>query len=504
MRHNSRFTLKLVILGCVIYPLFSYFGIRSPDSEIMFRTAQSLALHGSFAVPSELNWKGFGLPKGTDGRRYSVFGPGQAVAALPLVKMVLSLQTHGYLQRAQHFPISHYVDDDLFTYLRKKTPARPGLHLARSFVSVFNIIICIFIGVVFLNLLKILTGNASAAFLTTLILMFGTLFFPYSGTFFSEPLATLFSLASLTLILKPQHSDPVRQRRFFLAGLFLGIAVCTHISAILFVPFWLTLVVLQVRFTRKKALLSGLLFACGISIMLCLLGYFNFIRFGSFLETGRTADASIRYAVFTRPWRGLKGLLWSSGKGLFLYCPAVIPGILAWPLFFRKHRGISITLLASVIFRIIFIAARSDWHGGFCLGPRYLLMIIPVLLIPIAFLLPKIKRVPAVMLFLFTWLCIAQQIFFNLGEIFSFLHVTRMRAARAGINIFYKDLLYFDWHNAPVIYLLFGNRGPFLLRNIPFPNLILWLILIFAAAVIQWSVVASCRKTGLRNDAFQA
>ena len=41
-------------------------------------------------------------------------------------------------------------------------------------------------------------------------------------------------------------------------------------------------------------------------------------------------------------------------------------------------------MFAAAIFRYAFIAARSDWHGGFSVGPRYLMMVIPFLLLPLA------------------------------------------------------------------------------------------------------------------------
>lgn len=83
----------LFFTAILVYTLFMYGGIRSPDSEVVFRTSEALATRNTFAVPEKLAaWPQFGLPKGRDGQRYSVFGPGQALAAMPLVKLGLWLE----------------------------------------------------------------------------------------------------------------------------------------------------------------------------------------------------------------------------------------------------------------------------------------------------------------------------------------------------------------------------------------------------------------------------
>ncbi|UCD57421.1 MAG: hypothetical protein JSV16_16730, partial [Candidatus Hydrogenedentota bacterium] len=234
-------------------------------------------------------------------------------------------------------------------------------------------------------------------------------------------------------------------------------------------------------------------FVSGFMLVCLLLGYYNFYRFGSFLETGRTvslADRMIfRYGCFVPPWKGLYGLLLSPSKGILLFCPAIILGILSWRSFHSRHPVLSYTLAGAVLFRITFIASRSDWHGGFCLGPRYLLMLVPFLLIPVGFWLQEQlhgNKRTGVGLFIFgSLICISQQIYFSIGEIFSYNHIIKWGCQQAGIPLFDDKQVYMSWSLSPLFHLLTFKRGPYLLQGIEATNMALWII----ATIGMWTVL---------------
>lgn len=221
------------------------------------------------------------------------------------------------------------------------------------------------------------------------------------------------------------------------------------------------------------------LFAAGFIVVCLWLGYYNYSRFGNFLETGRTVDlydsVTLGYGRFVPPWTGLYGLLLSPGKGIFLFCPAVLLGIVSWRSFHKSYPALSYTLAGAALFRIVFIACRSDWHGGFCLGPRFLLMLIPFLLIPVGYLLrEQLHRNGRIALGLFalsSFICISQQIYFGIGEIVSYYHILKWKAVSLDV-----DQIYLKWGNSPLFHLLEFERGPFLLQGVAVSNVSLWLI----------------------------
>lgn len=493
-RRIHRCALALLVASFVIYSVVSYGGVRSPDSEVVFRTGESLAARGTFAVAEELEeWPGFGLPHGTDGNRYSVFGPGESVAIVPLIWLAQILNDTQWYEGVKDFiQPSHCVGNGLHLYIEGKSPHELEPHALRFVVSFFNVLVSSLAVVCFLLVLNELVRCCATACLVTVLFAFGTPLFPYSGTLFSEPLATLLCLVSFyCLVSSSAHSrnhetGPIR---LAIAGLSLGAAILTHMTAVLFVPFFLFYAMYK-AFHEDRRLrhlcMAGLCFGGGVAVALAFLGYYNYVRFGHMLETGRAVDPRLEYGHFAVPWNGLYGLLFSPGKGLFLYAPAVLPALFLWPWFYRRRRILALVLLSAALFRLLFIATRSDWSGGFCLGPRYMLMLVPFLLIPWGYFLRDLiakNRTACLWLFgMFVFGCISEQLYFCLGEIFSFLHIIKWKGWATGANVFDNDALYLTWSFSPLKGLLDGKRGPFLLQHLALSNHALWRVCMAIAA----------------------
>jgi hypothetical protein len=109
--------------------------------------------------------------------------------------------------------------------------------------------------------------------------------------------------------------------------------------------------------------------ATGIAIYF----FYNYIRFGEVLTFGQ----SFAFALSNLPG-GIAGLLASPGRGLVWYCPAVLALVGLSTSFFRRLDVLLITSIALAYLGIY--AARSDWAGGWCWGPRYLLPALPGLM----------------------------------------------------------------------------------------------------------------------------
>jgi hypothetical protein len=507
-RSTLRQLVSLGIVTTVVYFLFSYGGVRSPDSEIVFRTAEALATRGTFRLTAELKgWQDFGLPRGKDGGFYSIFGPGQSIAAVPFVELALLINKSGWYKSIPDFiPISHFVGGGVIDYVKGITPADLQPHALRFLVSPFNVVVGSLCVCFFYLLVKLLTRSDFAARWSAIVFAFGSLMMPYSGTFFSEPLATLFVILSLYCLVWNDLTTEAAAREKHLSllssGIFLGIATTVHITAVLFAPFFFLYGLypfLRTRWSVKEFAVSGAIFAAGLGLFLTLLGYYNYIRFGNVFETGRTALQQVEYASFVAPWRGLSGLVFGGGKGIVWYCPAAIISLFLWRPFHKRFTFLSYTILGSVLFRIVFIASRSDWHGGFSLGPRYLVMALPLLMLPYGEILVHWTQRQAVrtlwLFFLATLICIWQQIYFSLGEIFSFFHFVNWTFRDHGINVFANDALYLDWDKSPLLYLLDTKRGPFLLRSISLSNTALcWLFVAMASFLLSLHYVQLLRK----------
>jgi len=101
------------------------------------------------------------------------------------------------------------------------------------------------------------------------------------------------------------------------------------------------------------------------------------------------------WVFFGSPWRppqpfitgnlieGIRGLLVSRGHGLFVFAPVAVIAMLAWPLAIRKRPRESYIIGSGFLLYFLLMAAYSIWHGGECYGPRYLVPVIPLFMVPL-------------------------------------------------------------------------------------------------------------------------
>lgn len=484
----------LLSLCFFAYLITDFGGVRSSDSELVFRVAQSLANEGSFAIKSNLeNWQGFGVVEVRQAKYYVIFGPLESVLLTPIVKVAEYINSaHWYEAYGRIIPLSYFIDDGLLLQVKNARAANLEPHALRLLSSVFNLIVSTLIVYVFWLIMLKLTGFERISFIVSVIVGLGSLVWPYSGTFFSEPLATLLTLASFYYLLLASSVPEAaltndKRKKYLLSGAFLGLACTAHITAVLFIPFF-AYYCFRNDFAPdgsfiERALRVGF-FSLGVFVFLFLLGIYNYARFENFFETGRSispiAVDSFGYGEFVWPWKGLFGLLFGAGKGILFFCPAAVLGILVWRRFHREFPRMSLVLLACALFTLLFMASRSDWHGGFCLGPRYLLMVLPFVIIPVALWLKQIYEKNAwkavVLGSIFGFFFSAQQLYYSIGEVYSFLHLIKWASRARGIDVVEGSVLYLDWSMSPLIYLLKGQRGPFLLRHISLSNYEIWFI----------------------------
>lgn len=263
--------------------------ILSPDTEIVFRAGEHLAQNGDLSVPYDLEgWKGFGVAKGVDGKLYSVFGPLESVVLAPFIKIASAINGTGwYTSIPESLPLSYQVDDGLQkTFIHAQTQY-PEPHALRLIVSLLYLSVSILGVYVFWLIACKILSNELAVFLCSLLYAFGTIVWNYSGTLFSEPLAILFVLLSLHTLIScdpsfAASSDNSSMWRQLVGGIFIGLAVAAHITAMIIVPFFV-FYCFAISYSKKKSILFAArplsMFIVGVGTVLLLLGYYNFIRF---------------------------------------------------------------------------------------------------------------------------------------------------------------------------------------------------------------------------------
>jgi hypothetical protein len=108
--------------------------------------------------------------------------------------------------------------------------------------------------------------------------------------------------------------------------------------------------------------------------------YFNFVRFGSFGETGYTQEI-----FFGKPWVGAYGLLFSPGRGLFIYAPLMLLLFFGLRPAWRRLPWLYYGLIGCICLCYwLFYGSWFAWGGTWGWGPRFLLPILPPLMLFVA------------------------------------------------------------------------------------------------------------------------
>ncbi|HEY3349488.1 MAG TPA: hypothetical protein VGM13_06930 [Thermoanaerobaculia bacterium] len=206
------------------------------------------------------------------------------------------------------------------------------------------------------------TGPWEAAFVA------GTFLWPYAADSFVEPFAAA-GLASGAALL--------------LAGREPSVAAVPWAGACLLKPIlWATTPVLILAFVlddRTHRAGGRALRAMGtFAAALCLHAAANRLLYGSFFATGY-GDEMLR---FTTPiGTGLFGLLLSPGRGLLLFAPVVVAGVVG----LRVAPRAALWLCAGApLLHLLVVARWWSWEGGTAWGPRHLLPVLPLLAAPAA------------------------------------------------------------------------------------------------------------------------
>jgi hypothetical protein len=115
-------------------------------------------------------------------------------------------------------------------------------------------------------------------------------------------------------------------------------------------------------------------------------GLYNWVRFGSAFETGYLRDPVVGFGGSI--WSGAWGLLFSSYASLFLYCPIALLSIAGCVALWRRDRAAAALLAALFVSFFLLYASLGNWMAGRSYGPRFLVPLLPALVLPLAWWRP--------------------------------------------------------------------------------------------------------------------
>ena len=348
-------------LGLLLLTLYMLCAGGQPfisDGEVMLITAMRLVDERTVSLP-----EGAAIYPQTvrraDGYLFSKYGLGQPLAAAPLYAFGRYVLGQRVVGAAEPFYVGRFV----------------ALLLPAFATALTGALLCAWAGRLY--------RSARIGLALGLLYGVGTLAWPYSRFFFSEPLFTAALVLSALMIARG---------RPLLAGLAFGYALLTRVGGLVLLPafgIYLWLAADDRPPTTDDSLRAGarrsvvgrrlpivirqlLWFGLGIvPFALAMIGY-NWVRFRSLAERGYAGEGFTGNLL-----EGLYGLLLSPGKSVFLYVPLLLA--LPWAVRPFARRFPAEAALAGMLAAITLVQSALwwIWWAGWGWGPRFLVPLMP-------------------------------------------------------------------------------------------------------------------------------
>jgi hypothetical protein len=255
-----------------------------------------------------------------------------------------------------------------------------------------------------------LSRSRFRAYLVTLTVTLGTMYFPYSTTYFSHQFtSSMLFMAFLLIFVLRERPEIWKNLYTFLIGWLLGWALISDFQSaiiILLLAAYFFFVLWKNRaYWHFRSIVLPVL--GGLFPILLQLAY-NKLCFGNFFMFGY---ASLSYQNFrTGMAQGFMGIQWPSLRvlyfmtvhptmGLFWESPALIFSIAGLVMIFinRRYLAEAFVALGIIVFYLVVMSGYYMWWGGYAVGPRFIIPILPFFSIFLVFV-PKRLTWPLVVL----------------------------------------------------------------------------------------------------------
>jgi len=384
LRTRPEWIVLVLLLACYVY-----FLPRFADWSQSSRTALILAIvnEGRLEIDSYADLTGDYAE--LNGHRYSDKAPGPALLGVPAYAVAKVLLSNPVGDRL----LDRLAQGETFrgTIKPGEAPKRKVEFALAQAIATWAVasIPAALLGVCLFRLLRNVTDSLLIRMVVTLVYGLATSAFPYAGALYSHQLAAALLFGSFALLWKQANPGPIR---LTVVGLFFGLALISEYPTALVVG---GIGLYALSFARRliDAVRTTFWIGTGALPPLTVMAIHNLLIFGTpapvgynystlWQEEHQTGFFSLSAPTFEAFW----GVTFSPFRGLFFTSPILLVGfvglaILLWRSALRREAILCLWCACSFI---VFNSSSVMWSGGFGVGPRYLVPILPFLAFGIA------------------------------------------------------------------------------------------------------------------------
>jgi hypothetical protein len=355
-----RLGVAVFAVAALVYMLTAPGHLQTEDMRSELAVAQSLVAHGDFTTSDTAPF-GIRSVTGRDGRNYSKYGIGDSLLLVPAAAV-------GHLtHRCAHDDVPCRTDEQRAT------------ELVASFLD--PLFAALSVTVMFFFAMA-LGARWAPALALSLLFGFATIEWAYAHDAFDVGPTGFFLLFGVFSVYKGGVGAN-SWRWLMVGGASIGFAVLIRSPILICLPVIAAYVVGRTWHQGRDNVLRSLVwFAAPIAAALAFTGWYNWVRFGDPLQNGYSLEAGAQPTFSANLAGGLAGLLFSPGKSIFVFSPPLLIAAAGAPAFFRRHRALALAIAGIVVANVLFYAAYYDWSGDWAWGPRYMVPIIGMAMLP--------------------------------------------------------------------------------------------------------------------------
>jgi len=374
---KSEILLFVILLSCYAY-FFPRWASWNQNSRLDL--VMAIVDQGSLAIDEyHLNTGDYAY---YNGHYYSDKAPGLSFLGVPFYTVFRTIATTPVLTRlTEELAQSQALAGTLREEGTGLLPQKVYFAMALYFVTLFTVSIpSALLGVILYRFLGSFMKEEGSRLLTALAFGLATPAFPYAGNLFGHQLVAflLFLAFYLLFQMRGAHPWPWKLR---VVGLLLGWAVITEYPTVLIAGALVLYALWSLR-----SIQTVLWIAVGALLPAALLGAYNWAIYRTVLPMGYFYSAlylekhHTGFLSLTHPQPdALWGITFGSFRGLFYLSPVLLLALAGFGLWLRKrvHLREWIICTWAVIGFLLFNGSSIMWEGGFAVGPRYLLPMLP-------------------------------------------------------------------------------------------------------------------------------